>query len=111
VTPDFTMPAGCAAGGGGTVCSAAAVALWRRIRPIGTDGFATHVDWWACGTYAGPSNVRTGTPTQLNGDGQASAPAPRRQRRRLCGSDPATPQNNAGDMIVARTSPFAARRR
>jgi hypothetical protein len=100
ITADFTMPSGILPTGGGMVCFGGGGGpvpvnplTWSR-----TD-FASYVDCVAYGTYSGPTNVHTGTPTTLNGDGHSL------QRVGLfstnnnsvdftCG-DPITPENNA----------------
>jgi hypothetical protein len=101
ITPDFPMPAGILPSGGGMVCygggggiAPAMPNTWSR-----TD-FATYVDCVAYGTYAGPSNVKIGTPTALNGDGhslQRNTSTLNNAADFVC-ADPATPQNNAGNM-------------
>jgi hypothetical protein len=65
----------CFGGGGGLVAQ----------NPPDWDRTASHyVDCVAYGTYAGPSNARTGAPTQLNGDGHSRSTGTVGQRRRLC---------------------------
>jgi hypothetical protein len=109
VTPDFIMPAGVLPSGGGMVCFGGGGGVvpmnppdWDRT------AFSTYVDCVAYGTYTGPSNARTGTPTQLNGDGHSLQRTGNTQDNAAdfaCG-DPATPENNAGDMgSLPATSP------
>jgi hypothetical protein len=97
--PDFVMPAGILPTAGGMVCfgggggiSPAPPGSWSRTN------FATYVDCVAYGTYAGPTNILTGMPTPLNGDGhslQRIGSTLNNAADFACG-DPATPQNNAG---------------
>ena len=109
VTPDFTMPAGVLPSGGGMVCFGGGGGIVTQNPPDwDRTAFSTYVDCVAYGTYAGPSNARTGTPTQLNGDGHSLQRTGTTQDNAAdfaCG-DPATPQNNAGDMgSLPATSP------
>ena len=109
VTPDFTMPAGVLPSGGGMVCFGGGGGV-VPMNPPNWDrtAFSTYVDCVAYGTYAGPSNARTGTPTQINGDGHSLQRTGSTQHNAAdfaCG-DPATPQNNAGAMgSLPATSP------
>jgi hypothetical protein len=109
ITPDFIMPAGVLPSGGGMVCFGGGGGLAPQNPPNwDRTAFATYVDCLAYGTYAGPSNVRIGTPTQLNGDGhslQRSGTTHDNAADFTC-ADPATPENNAGDTgSLAATTP------
>jgi hypothetical protein len=109
---DFTMPSGILPTGGGMVCFGggggsvpAAPNSWMR-----TD-FTSYVDCVAYGTYSGPTNVHTGTPTTLDGDGhslQRTTSTMNNLADFVCG-DPLTPENNAGvTKSLAATSPCPA---
>jgi len=99
LTPDFIMSPGVLPTGGGMVCYGGGGGIlpappgsWDR------NNFANYVDCLAYGTYAGSSNIHTGTPTTLDGDGHSL------QRQNITNdnandfvcADPATPENNAG---------------
>jgi len=109
ITPDFIMPAGVLPSGGGMVCYGGGGGLSPKNPPDwDRTAFATYVDCLAYGNYAGPSNVRIGTPTQLTGDGhslQRSGTTHDNAADFTC-ADPATPENNAGDTgsMAATTS-------
>jgi len=109
ITPDFIMPAGILPTGGGMVCYGGGGGLAPQNPPNwDRTAFATYVDCLAYGTYSGPSNVKIGTPTQLNGNGhslQRTGSTQNNSADFTC-ADPATPQNNAGDTgSLAATSP------
>ena len=112
VTPDFPMPTGILPSGGGMVCYGGGGGLapanpnsWSRT------AFATYVDCVAYGTYKGPSNVKIGMPTPLDGDGhslQRHSSTLDNAADFVC-ADPATPQNNTGNMgSMAATTPCAS---
>jgi hypothetical protein len=99
LAPDFVMPAGILPTAGGMVCfGGGGGALPANPPTWSRTTFTNYVDCVAYGTYAGPPNILTGTPTTLNGDGhslQRSTNTFDNAADFICG-DPATPQNNAG---------------
>ncbi len=112
LAPDFIMPAGILPAAGGMVCFGGGGGVTPQNPPNwDRTNFASYVDCVAYGTYAGPSNVRIGTPTSVNGDGhslQRTADGHDNAADFACG-DPATPQNNAGaSASMPATSPCAA---
>jgi hypothetical protein len=109
ITADFTMPSGILPTGGGMLCFGggggvvpAAPNSWSRTN------FPSYVDCVAYGTYSGATNVHTGTPTTLDGDGhslQRTTNTMNNLADFVCG-DPLTPENNAGvTKTLAATSP------
>jgi hypothetical protein len=112
ITPDFVMPAGILPTGGGMVCYGGGGGLVPKNPPnwSRTD-FSTYVDCLAYGTYSGPTNVKIGTPTTLNGDGhslQRGTTTSNNAADFSC-ADPATPENNSGDKgSMPATSPCGA---
>jgi hypothetical protein len=121
LTPDFTMPAGMIPTAGGMICWGApgiiapSSATWDHalVRSCSNDGFVpcttdadctpgfcqlNYVDCLAYGTYAGPTNSLTGTPTPLDAVGHALVRTASGNDNALtfaCG-DPATPTRNDG---------------
>ena len=99
VTPDFTIPSGIIPTGGGMICWGGGGGAfpvdpmtWSR-----TD-FNNYVDCVAYGSYSGPTNIKIGMATPLDGDGhslQRVAPGNNNAADFACG-DPATPTNNMG---------------
>jgi hypothetical protein len=109
VTADFPMASGILPASGGMVCFGggggimpAPPASWSRTN------FATYVDCVAYGTYSGPTNGHTGTPTTLDGVGhslQRVANTMNNQHDFVC-ANPMTPENNTGAIkSLAATSP------
>jgi len=105
--PDFIMPPGFIATGGGMVCWGApgivppSPGSWDHTVPT------NYVDCLAYGTYAGPANPLIGTPTALDGDGhslQRTTSTSNNQADFVC-ADPATPEdNNGASASMAATS-------
>ena len=109
LAPDFIMPAGVLPTAGGMVCFGGGGGSLPQNPPTWSrTNFATYVDCVAYGTYTGASNILTGTPTMLNGDGhslQRSTNTFDNATDFAC-ADPSTPQNNAGTSAsMAATSP------
>ena len=99
--PEFIMPTGKLPTGGGMVCfggggglAPAAPGSWSR-----TD-FPSYVDCVAYGNYSGPTNVHTGNHTPIAPDGHSIERIGNTKDNAadFACADPATPQNNAGDM-------------
>lgn len=109
LAPDFIMPAGLPTGGG-MVCWGAPGVLppppgsWDHTDP------ENYVDCLAYGTYSGPTNSHTGTPTSLNADGHSLRRISETDNNAtdfVC-ADIANPANNAGLSInLASTTPCA----
>jgi len=112
LTPDFIMPAGILPTTGGMMCYGGGGGIVPQNPPnwSRTD-FSTYVDCVAYGTYAGTANVKTGTPTTLDGDGhslQRIGNTGNNLADFTCG-DPAMPENSGATMpmtaSLAATTP------
>jgi hypothetical protein len=99
LTPDFLMPSGILPTAGGMVCFGGGGGSLPANPPSwDRNNFTNYIDCVAYGTYAGPPNFLTGTPTMLNGDGHSLQRVSSNFDNATdfaCG-DPATPQNNLG---------------
>jgi hypothetical protein len=104
LTPDFIMPAGILPVAGGIVCFGGGSGAFVPQDPNSWDrtNFQNYVDCVAYGTYAGPSNLRIGTPTSITAAGHSlqrvSVTTPPDNATNFACADSATPQNNAAAM-------------
>ena len=103
LTADFTFAPGVLPTGGGMVCFGGGGGVlplppgsWNR------NDFTNYIDCLAYGTYAGPSNLWTGTPTPLDGDGHSLMRVSTTfdNFTDFACADPATPENNAGATVA-----------
>ena len=87
--------------------SAAAAAWWRRIRPIGTARPRTMSTAWPMARTRDPATPEPAPRRSSTATATVAAPAPSDNAADFACGDPATPQNNAGDMIVASYQPVS----
>ena len=107
LAPDFTIPPGLPTGGG-MICWGAPGVIPPSPPSWDRTVFTNYVDCVAYGTYAGPSNVRTGTPTTLDADGHGllrTGNTVSNDADFAC-EDPVTPTNNvpASASLTATTA-------
>jgi hypothetical protein len=97
---DFVMPAGVLPAAGGMVCFGGGFGAVFPQEPDSWErtNFANYVDCLAYGNYAGPSNLRIGSPTPLGAAGHSlqrvSISAPPDNATDFACAETASPQNN-----------------
>jgi hypothetical protein len=101
VAADFLIADRALPVGGGMICFGGGGGV-TPLNPPNWDrtNFNNYADCVAYGTYSGPSNSRTGTPTSLNGDGHSlqRTTSTRNNLADFTCAGMITPQNNAGAM-------------
>jgi hypothetical protein len=111
--PDFLISDRALPIGGGMICFGGGGSGGRPLDPPDWDrtNFNNYVDCVAYGTYSGPSNSRTGTPTALDGDGHSLQ---RRTNTRnnladFACTESIIAENNAGGQVeVPSTNPCSS---